>query len=78
MTKSEMEKLTGNWNEWAKYVLLSLEEQSEDIKKIQDELTEVKIELREVKTNVAVRSALIGAAIPTLLGLVGLVISLIK
>ena len=61
----------------AKYVLLTLEEQTDDIKQINASMMDIKLEIREIKTKVAMRAAFIGATIPTIIGLVGLAFKLI-
>lgn len=67
------------WNEWAKYVLISIETQSESIKELDNKLDEVKLDLREIKTKVAARSATIGAVLGVVLSVASyLVIELIK
>ena len=64
---SEDTKLTQNgWNEWAKYVLLTTEEHGEKLDKLNDKITSLQLDLRELKTKVTLRATALGAAIPTI------------
>jgi len=59
-------KTPNGWTEWGRHVLKTLEDQQDDIKEINNILTDVRIELRELKTKVTVRATALGAAVPTI------------
>ena len=54
------------WTEWSKYVLKMLESHDDKMDSMSEKLNEVKLEVRELKTKVAVRSTMIGALVPTI------------
>ena len=54
------------WNEWAKYVLLTLEEQNNTIKDLDSKIDDINVKLSVLQTKVTMRATALGALIPTL------------
>lgn len=66
-------KTPSTWNEWAKYVLITIDELKKDGATNHDLIQELKTELSILQTKMTMRAALTGAlasAIPVAIGLI--------